>query len=155
RAQIDVLLHVLRQRSLPVERVVDLGCGDGVLLEAVLTAFPAARGLGLDYSEAMRELAAKRLARMRRRAQAAPDALRDPAWTKMLDGPVDVIVSGFAIHHLPDARKRALYAEIFERLVPGGSFLDLEHVASATPGVEALHDEAIVRFWAASRIAAG
>jgi hypothetical protein len=35
RAQIDVLLHVLRQRQRPVERVVDLGCGDAVLLEAV------------------------------------------------------------------------------------------------------------------------
>ena len=155
RAQIDVLLHVLRQRRRPVERVVDLGCGDAVLLEAVLTAFPAARGLGLDYSEAMRELAGKRLARMRRRGQIAPVDLRDASWMSMLDGPVDVIISGFAIHHLPDARKRALYAEIFDRLVPGGMFLDLEHVASATPGVEALHDEAIVRFWAASRIAAG
>ncbi len=155
RAQIDVLLHVLRQRRRPVERVVDLGCGDAVLLEAVLTAFPAARGLGLDYSEAMRELAGKRLARMRRRGQIAPVDLRDASWMSMLDGPVDVIISGFAIHHLPDARKRALYAEIFDRLVPGGTFLDLEHVASATPGVEALHDEAIVRFWAASRIAAG
>jgi len=155
RAQIDVLLHVLRQRARPIEHVVDLGCGDAVLLEAILTAFPAARGLGLDYSEAMREMAGKRLARMRKRAHVAPVDLRDPSWTTMLDGPVDVIVSGFAIHHLPDARKRALYAEIFDRLVPGGTFLDLEHVASATPGVEALHDEAIIRFWAASRIAAG
>jgi SAM-dependent methyltransferase len=92
---------------------------------------------------------------MRKRAQVAPVDLRDASWTTMLDGPVDVVVSGFAIHHLPDDRKRALFAEIFARLVPGGTFLDLDHVASATPGVEALHDEAIVRFWAASRIASG
>jgi SAM-dependent methyltransferase len=155
RAQIDVLLHVLRHRARPVERVVDLGCGDGVLLESVLAAFPDARGIGLDYSEPMRELAGKRLARVRRRAQVAPVDLRDAGWSATLDGPVDVVVSGFAIHHLPDARKRALFAEIFELLVGGGTFLDLEHVASATPGVEALHDEAIIRFWAASRIAAG
>jgi SAM-dependent methyltransferase len=155
RAQIDVLLHVLRQRRRPVERVLDLGCGDGVLLDAVLAAFPGARGIALDYSEAMRELAGKRFARLRRRAQVAPVDLRDAAWAATLDEPVDVVVSGFAIHHLPDARKRALFAEIFERLVPGGTFLDLEHVASATPGVEALHDEAIVRFWAGARAAAG
>jgi hypothetical protein len=37
RTQIEVLLHVLRQRARPVERVVDLGCGDAVLLEAILT----------------------------------------------------------------------------------------------------------------------
>ncbi len=155
RAQIDVLLHVLRHRQRPVERVLDLGCGDGVLLDAVLTAFPNARGVGLDYSDAMRELAEKRFARLRRRVQIGPVDLRDPTWATMLDGPVDVVVSGFAIHHLPDARKRALFAEIFDHLVPGGTFLDLEHVASATPGVGALHDEAIVRFWASARAAAG
>jgi trans-aconitate methyltransferase len=155
RAQIDVLLHVLRHRTRAVERVVDLGCGDAVLLDAVLRAFPHARGMALDYSETMRELAGKRLAPLRRRAQVAPVDLRDAGWTATLDGPVDVVVSGFAIHHLPDRRKRALYAEIFERLALGGTFLDLEHVASATPGVGALHDEAMVRFQAAARTAAG
>src|SRR5262249_18843917 len=52
-------------------------------------------------------------------------------------------------------RKRALFAEIFAALAPGGTFLDLEHVASATPGVEAVHDEAIVAFWIESRRVAG
>ncbi len=62
RAQIDVLLHVLRLRAAAVARVVDLGCGDGVLLDAVLSAFPAATGLGLDYSAPTREMATRHLA---------------------------------------------------------------------------------------------
>ena len=48
-------------------------------------------------------------------------------------GSFDLIVSGFAIHHLDHARKQALFGEIAAQLTPGGAFLNLEVVASATP----------------------
>ena len=44
----------------------------------------------------------------------------------------DVIVSGFSIHHQPDVVKRRIYADIHDLLAPGGIFLNLEHVASAS-----------------------
>jgi tRNA (cmo5U34)-methyltransferase len=53
-------------------------------------------------------------------------------------GSFDAIVSSFAIYHLAHTRERSLYAEVFERLAPGGTFCSLEHVASAT---ETLHHQ--------------
>jgi len=145
RAQIDVLLHILRQRDRPTTRVVDLGSGDAVLLDAVLSAFPDASGLAMDYAVTMRELAGRRLARFGPRAVVAPADLRTSNW-RGTAREADVVISGFAIHHLPDARKREVYAEIFATLSPGGTFLNLEHVASATAMVGAIHDEAMIAF---------
>lgn len=36
-----------------------------------------------------------------------------------------------------------LYAEIYDLLSPGGTFLNAEHVASSTPRVEAMFDDAM------------
>ncbi len=50
------------------------------------------------------------------------------------------MVSGFCIHHQPDDRKRAVYREIYALLLPGGCFVNVEHVASPTKQIEAVHD---------------
>lgn len=121
-------------------RVLDLGSGDGRLAALVKAARPAADLVALDFAPPMLE----RL-RIRFHDHAAV-AVVDHDLAEPLPplGSFDVIVSSFAIHHLAHERKRALYAEIFERLTPGGVFCNLEHVASPTPSLhrrflDALH----------------
>jgi SAM-dependent methyltransferase len=140
--QLEVLLRVLRSAREP-RRVLDLGCGDALLLATVLEAFPRAAGVALDFSPLMLEQARARLARFGDRAAVAEADLGAPAWRDGVRGPFDVVVSGFAIHHLPDERKRTLYRETHELLSEGGVFVNCEHVSSPTPRVEGLFDEAM------------
>jgi SAM-dependent methyltransferase len=110
--------------------VLDLGCGDGRLSALVLEHRPSVdEVVGIDISEPMLELARQRF-EDDDRVDVQRGDLRDPIAGL---GTFDVIVSGFAIHHLTDARKQSLFVEVAEQLTPGGSFANLEVVASATP----------------------
>ena len=122
---------------LPAEvgRVLDLGTGDGVTLALVRELRSGAGGVAADFSVEMLALARERFA-AEDAVEVVEHDLGDPLPTAW--GDFDLVVSSFAIHHVPDVRKRALYGEIHDRLRPGGTFLNLEHVASPTPE---LHDD--------------
>jgi tRNA (cmo5U34)-methyltransferase len=115
-------------------RILDLGTGDGRLLalvreELVRREQPGSEAVAIDFSPAMLEAFRRRFA--------------VESWVRVvahnLDQPLpalgtfDAVVSSFAIHHLADERKRALYAEIYRLLNAGGVFCNLEHVASPNP----------------------
>ena len=129
---LEVLCELLPDR---VERVLDLGTGDGVTLALVLAARPDATGVGIDFGAEMLRQAAERFADDERVELARHD-LDDPLPAAL--GHFDVVVSSFAIHHCAPVRQRALYGEVFEILRPGGVFVNAEHVASPT---RELHDE--------------
>jgi SAM-dependent methyltransferase len=111
-------------------RVLDLGCGDGRLAALVLEHRPSVdEVVAIDVSPPMLALARERFTGDQRVDIRTGD-LRDPISNF---GEFDVIVSGFAIHHLQDERKQSLFAECARQLTPGGAFANLEVVASATP----------------------
>lgn len=119
-----------------IGRVLDLGSGDGRLLGLVRLARPVMEAVAIDFSETMLDRLRERFAEDSRVRVLAHD-LSEPLPIASL-GRFDAIVSSFAIHHLTHPRKRELYAEIHRLLSPGGVFLNLEHVSSATT---ALHHQ--------------
>jgi ubiquinone/menaquinone biosynthesis C-methylase UbiE len=139
--QVAVLLRLARQFVPQPGRVIDLGCGDGFLARAVLSGFPTAHTLLIDHSEPMLRRAHEAMSPFSGRYEIHHGDLSESLRGVIGDGPFDLIVSGYAIHHLPTARKRSLYREIFDLLRPGGLFVNIEHVASATPELEAVYDE--------------
>ena len=124
-----VLLELLPPR---VDRVLDLGSGDGSTLALLLAIYPDATGVAVDFGDEMLRRAHERFdgdARVEVKRHDMSKPL--PDW-----GTFDAVVSSFAIHHLAPSRQRALYTEVFDRLTVGGVFFNVEHVASRT---ETLH----------------
>jgi SAM-dependent methyltransferase len=120
------MLEVVPER---VERVLDLGTGDGNVLALVLSERPGAAGIGLDFQDEMLDRARERFAGVDG-VEIGRHDLDDSLRADL--GEFDLVVSSFAIHHLVPDRQRALYGEIFDRLRPGGVFANVEHVASST-----------------------
>jgi tRNA (cmo5U34)-methyltransferase len=141
--QLEVLVRVVRSGDRLPSRILDLGAGDGVLLECFLEAFPEATGVAVDFSLVMVEQARRRLKEFGSRATVAEADLGSPDWLRGVEPPFDAIVSGLAIHHLTDDRKRALYREVFDLLRPRGTFLNCEHVASRGPWGQGMYDDAV------------
>jgi ubiquinone/menaquinone biosynthesis C-methylase UbiE len=144
--QLDAMLRLLAAGGRPVRDFLDLGCGDGALGAAIFERFPQARGVLMDFSEPMLEAARNRFAQQSCAVRCINADYGIPSWIASADanGPFDAVVSGYSIHHQTDARKREVYGEIFGLLAPGGLFLNLEHVASASPWVESVHDTLFV-----------
>jgi len=153
QAQIDVMLRLIRSARPAITTVLDLGCGDGILGQAVLDQHPEAHGVFLDFSEPMLVAARRRLAAYEDRVTFVLADYGKKTWLEeithspipTLQPPIsnlfDVVVSGFSIHHQPDERKKEVYAELYDLLRPGGIFLNLEHVASPTRWLEERFEE--------------
>jgi tRNA (cmo5U34)-methyltransferase len=153
--QLEVIRRVVRFHCPQPQRILDLGSGDGILLQTLMEEFPNASGHAVDFSPLMLEQAQHRLREYGERTTTLEADLQNPAWKESLDGSFDVIVSGLAIHHLPDERKRAIYREIFELLTTGGVFLNNEHVASSTPQGQKIFDDAMTTHLYQRRIEKG
>jgi len=139
--QLEIIIKLIKVWCPFPSRILDLGCGDGILGRMLLEEYPSANTVFADFSEPM-------LAKVRQKIGAGNQGrvvlidFATPAWIKNVEAetPFDIIVSGFAIHHQPDDRKKELYSEIYDLLNEGGLFLNLDQVESATPSIGEIFD---------------
>lgn len=100
----------------PGERLLDIGCGTGALLEAVCSATGRADAFGVDVTPAMLLAAGRRLDRHADSCSAVTAA--DASHLPFADATFDVVVSTSAFHFFDSPR--AALAEITRTLRAGG-----------------------------------
>lgn len=141
KLQLDIIRKITKVWCPQPSMILDLGCGDGILGRTLLDEFPTVQMIFADFSEPMLDKLHGKIDKDKRATIINID-FSTSAWTKgvELQKPFDIIVSGFAIHHQPDERKRELYAEIYGLLNEGGIFLNLDQVSSASPSISQIFD---------------
>lgn len=138
-------IGLLGLRDGPIERVLDLGAGTGLMSEAVLAVYPEAEIVLLDGAAEMLEQARERL------VAASADFVVADLREEIPEGPFDAVVSALAIHHLEHRENRRLLGRIFAALRPGGVYVNAEHVAGPSPWL----DRTYRRLWGEACLTAG
>ncbi len=114
-------------------RVLDLGCGTGLITQFLLERYPKASFVLLDLADEMLAVAAERF-----RGQAVELCLADYV-AESFDGQFDLIVSGLSIHHLDGHDKARLFGKCHRHLKDGGLFINADQVCGGSAEIEALY----------------
>jgi tRNA (cmo5U34)-methyltransferase len=122
KEQIATLLTLIPFAPRDSFRAVELGCGEGRLSFALLTAFPNASVLALDGEASMRAHTQERLKKFGPRATVAAFDLRERGWLDEIEA-ADCVLSSLCVHHLSGEGKQSLFKELARRLSMRGALL--------------------------------
>jgi len=113
----DALQQIITEAARQVEArtILDLGTGTGETLRHVAEAHPTAQLIGIDESDRMLAVARGHIPNADLRVARLQDELPE--------GPVDLVVSALAVHHLNAHEKADLFRRVAARLAPGGRFV--------------------------------
>jgi len=117
--------HLLDAMSLaPDARVLDVGCGHGLLLVGAAKRAPNGRAVGIDlWSQKDQGDNSRDATLANAKLEGVTVEVVDGDMTKMPfpDGAFDAVVANLAIHNVPSREgRRAAIREIFRVLAPGG-----------------------------------
>jgi SAM-dependent methyltransferase len=116
---------------------LDLGAGTGAASRAILGLYPRSTAILADFSSQMMGAGEREMQPFAGRYRYVEYDMTASEWPAEIPAPLDAVVTSMSVHHLPDERKRALFGEIFDHLVPGGWYLNYDPVRAEDPVVSA------------------
>ena len=116
-----MMIDVVPHESDATFEFAELACGTATLTCRLLEQFPNSRGLAFDSEPAMLEIARRKLNSYGERMQVREADLLD-----LRLPPCDVVLSSFAIHHVPPDRLQGLFQQVEGALRPSGCLMLLD-----------------------------
>ena len=116
-------------------KVLDLGCGDGILTYQLLQVDVSLSATLIDGSDDMLHRARERLADFK------DIHYINATFQELLSGDIqlpefDIAVSSLAIHHLTSSERDSLFRFIFSHLADGGYFINIDIALSPSEALE-------------------
>jgi ubiquinone/menaquinone biosynthesis C-methylase UbiE len=129
----DEIARVIAAEAPAGAMVVDLGSGTGEVLVRLAPLAPSLELIGVDVDPEMVARAERKASRRPAPARRPRFLVADAAALPFADASVDLLVSSYAVHHLPD--RHAARAEIMRVLKPGARAIiwDIVSPHSAPP----------------------
>jgi tRNA (cmo5U34)-methyltransferase len=125
--------YFLSQKS--ENRVLDLGCGDGLFIQELLESYSPAEVVLVDGSQEMLDAAKDRLGN-HSDVQFIKASFQELLAEDLLAEDFSFVFSSLAIHHLTLQEKIDLYRFIHDHLLPAGCFVHYDVVLPPTEELE-------------------
>jgi tRNA (cmo5U34)-methyltransferase len=129
--------------------VLDLGCGDGIVIQEILKIDNSIEATLIDGSEDMLNKAKDRL-KDSENIRFIKASFQDILNKKIALQNFDFIVSSLAIHHLTMKEKKALFRTIYSHLNVEGYFLNIDVILAPSDALEQWY-LSLWRKWIAER----
>ena len=129
-------------------RVLDIGCGNGLLLAWLALNNKIVAGLGCDVS--LHALAGARSMAQAYRAASGRDSLSfADCRTALPDGQFDLVSMVDVMHHIPPANQREIFIQAVARIKPSGLLLYKDMAARPwwRAWANRMHDLLLARQW--------
>jgi tRNA (cmo5U34)-methyltransferase len=135
---LDLLIKIIADylNAVPApRRILDVGCGHGVIAERILREIPGATLVGLDGSPPMLDMARGRLAPFGERVSLLHADFETMTPDMLAGHRFGVAFASQAIHNCSDEGKRKTLASVRAAMAPGGLFLLSDRIRLAAPAL--------------------